>query len=158
MTSWSFSEKRSEQLYQELLERSASKDIDKESIVKPVVAVLTDRYRLYIGRAEWKEVRIHPTQPFRDCGVDIYLLFSHPKIESVISDVIACSKAGAVSAAIAAIIGVIAGANGGAGAVSLSAFEAAFYACMYTKGTTWASEISIDLETENKRCGNWYGL
>lgn len=158
MTSWSFSEKESEQFYQELLELAASEGNDEKSIVKPFVVVLADRYRLAIGRAKWKEIRLHPTKPFRDCGVDVYLVFSHPRIESVISDIADCSKVGAVAAAIAAIIGVIGGANGGTGAVSLAAFKAAFYPCMYTKGITWASEIGIALETENKSCGRWYGL
>ena len=90
--------------------------------------------------------------------MDIYLVFSHPNISNVISDITDCCKAGAVAAAIAAIIGIIGGANGATGAVSLAVFKAAFYACMYAKGITWASEIGVDLDIENKSCGGWHGL
>jgi hypothetical protein len=155
-SSVSFSEGDSEQLYKELIAAATSEGIDEKSVVKPFVVILASRYRLFVGRAKWKEIRIHP-KPTRNCGMDIYLVFSHPNIDGVISDITDCCKAGAgaVAAAIAAIISIIAGANGGTGAVSLAAFKGVFYACMYTKGITWASEIGVDLETENKSCGSW---
>jgi hypothetical protein len=152
-----FSEGDSEQLYKELIAAAASEGVDEKSVVKPFVVILASRYRLFVGRAKWQEYRVHP-KPVRDCGVDIYLVFSHPNIDGVISDITDCCKAGAVAAAIAAIAAIIAGANGGTGAVSLAAFKGVFYACMYTKGITWAAEIGVDLETENKSCGNWHGL
>ena len=153
-----FSEEDSERLYQEVIAAAGSEGIREEFIVKPLAIILADKYRIFIGRAKWKEFRIHPTRPVRDCGVDIYLVFSHPNINRVISDITDCCKVGAVAAAIAAIMAAIAGASGSIGAVSLEAFKAAFYACMYKKGITWASEIGVDLETENKSCGNWHGL
>ena len=153
-----FSEKDSEQLYKELIEVARSDNTGEESVVKPFVIILPDRYRIFVGRAKWKEVRIHPFKPFRDCQVDIYLVFSHPNLNDVKSDIIACCRSGAVASAIAAIIAIIGGAGGGTGAVSLEAFKTAFYACMYAKGITWASEIDVNLETENKSCGDWYGL
>lgn len=88
----------------------------------------------------------------------MYLVFSHPRIETVISDITACCKVGAVASAIAVIVAAVGGASGAIGHVSLAAFQAAFYACMYSKGISWASEIGIDLKTENKSCGNWHGL
>jgi hypothetical protein len=157
-SSVSFSEGDSEQLYEELIAAAAAEGVDEKSVVKPFVITLASRYRLFVGRAKWKEFRVHPTKPVRNCGVDIYLVFSHPNISGVISDITDCCKAGAVAAAIAAIISIIGGASGGTGAVSLGAFKAAFYACMYAKGITWASEIGVDLETENKSCGGWHGL
>ena len=122
------------------------------------MVTLADRYRLFVGRAGWRELRVDLKKPVRNCGMDIYLVFSHPNISNVISDITDCCKAGAVAAAIAAIIGIIGGANGATGAVSLAVFKAAFYACMYAKGITWASEIGVDLDIENKSCGGWHGL
>lgn len=116
-SSVSFSEEGSEQLYKELIAAAASEDMDEKSVVKPFVVILASKYRLLVGRAKWKEIRIHPTKPVRDCGVDIYLVFSHPNIDGVISDITDFCKAGAVAAAIAAIISIIAGASGGTGAV-----------------------------------------
>jgi len=154
----SFSKEDSEQLYKELVAEAAVEGIDEKSIVKPLVVILADKYSIYVGRAKWREVRIHPTKPFRNCGVDVYLVFSHPRIEEVISDITDCCKAGAVASAIASIITIIAGASGAIGDVSLAAFQAVFYACMYSKGISWASEIGIDFKTENKSCGGWFGL
>lgn len=103
MTLGQFSPEASEALYKEILKSLEDGGISigdpkgdpKNLPPKPFVFVALARTREFVGRAEWPEYRIHP-KPRRQCGVDVYLVFSHPRIEEILGDIRDCLKAAAI--------------------------------------------------------------
>lgn len=134
-------------LPQTAFETGSSND-DKLRVLAQVALFGTHRW--YIGRIDlpaetkfdWDGARC------RDHWFEFDGVLSHPDLEAILGDVQDCMSV-AVAAAIAAGLSV-----GGLVAIT-AAFKSALYACLSAKGISWADQITVYVETTEKR-GDWH--